>query len=170
MDLVTCYDWNQIEINPKPLEHRQRSLHPPAGCDSPRDPNGGQIPKELTSARERLNVTRPPLVGRGTKFLKAFDPLGVDVEPGFPQEPICEQASAHADLAVDSPCREREDMLGDLLRSSLGNVAVPAQILPCINVDLNRGVAYRQFKNIFPRRGNEVSRAIVSFEHPDRRE
>jgi hypothetical protein len=58
---------------------------------------------------------------------------------------------------------------GDLLRPSFGNVAVPAQILPCIDVELNRGVAHRQFKNTFPR-GNEVSRALVSFEHPDRRE
>ena len=59
--------------------------------------------------------------------------------------------------------------LFDLLRPSFGNVA-PAQIFPCVDIDLNRGVAYRQFKNIFSRRGDEISRALVSFEHPDRRE
>jgi hypothetical protein len=42
------------------------------------------------------------------KFLKAFDPLGVDFKPGFPQEHICQQAVAHADVAVDSPYRERD--------------------------------------------------------------
>ena len=53
-------------------------------------------------------------------------------------------------------------MLDDLLRPSFGNVTVPAQIFPCVDIDLNRGVAYRQFENIFPRRGDEVSRARVS--------
>jgi hypothetical protein len=46
----------------------------------------------------------------------------------------------------------------------------PAQIFPCVDIDLSREVSGRQFKNIFSRRGNEVSRALVSFEHPDRRE
>jgi imidazole glycerol phosphate synthase subunit HisF len=44
-----------------------------------------------------------------------------------------------------------------------------ARILPCIDVDLHRGVSGRQFKNIFPR-GDEASRALGSLEHPDRRE
>jgi hypothetical protein len=55
-------------------------------------------------------------------------------------------------------------------RPSFGNAAVPAQIFPCVDIDLGRGIAYRQVENIFPRRGDEVSRALVSFEHPDRRE
>jgi len=45
-----------------------------------------------------------------------------------------------------------------------------AQIFSCVDIDLSRGVAYRQFENIFPRLANEVSRALVSFECPDRRE
>ncbi len=61
-------------------------------------------------------------------------------------------------------------MPDDLLRPSFGNVAVPAQILPCIDVDLNRGVARRQFENIFPRRGDEVSRTLVSLERSYGRE
>lgn len=60
-------------------------------------------------------------------------------------------------------------MPGDLLRPSFGNVAVPAQFFPCIDVDLNRGVAHRQFKNIVPR-GDKVSRALVSLECSNRRE
>jgi hypothetical protein len=66
--------------------------------------------------------------------------------------------------------RREQDVPDDLLRRSFGNAAVPAQIFPCVDIDLSRGVSGRQFKNIFPRRGDEVSRALVSFEHPDRRE
>jgi hypothetical protein len=40
-------------------------------------------------------------------------------------------------------------------------VAVPAQIFPCVDIDLSREVSGRQFKNIFPRRGDEISRALV---------
>jgi hypothetical protein len=58
----------------------------------------------------------------------------------------------------------------DLLRPSFGNVAVPAQIFPCVDIDLSREVSGGQFKNIFPCRGDEVSGALVSVEHPDRRE
>ncbi|MGB6325635.1 MAG: hypothetical protein WBG11_07635 [Methylocella sp.] len=45
-----------------------------------------------------------------------------------------------------------------------------AQTLSCVDIDLNRGVSGRHFKNIFLRRGDEVSRALVSLRHPDRQE
>jgi hypothetical protein len=66
--------------------------------------------------------------------------------------------------------RRAHDLPDDLLRPSFANAAVPAQIFPCVDIDLGRGIAYRQVENIFPRRGDEVSRALVSLERPDRRE
>jgi hypothetical protein len=37
---------------------------------------------------------------------QALASLEVDTDPGFPQKHVCEQATTHADLAMDAPDRD----------------------------------------------------------------
>jgi len=66
----------------------------------------GQIGEELAGARQKLDVRRIPFEGCRMQMPQPFDSLRINMVSGLAQEHACEQAAAHADLAMDAPDRE----------------------------------------------------------------
>ena len=63
----------------------------------------GQIGEELAGARQKLDVRRIPIEGRCMQMPQPFDSLRINMVSRLAQEHAGEQATAHADLAMDAP-------------------------------------------------------------------
>ena len=55
---------------------------------------------------KRTNAAGKPFEGGGVKTAQAFDAFDADLESGFAEQLIGEEAAAHADLAMDTPNRQ----------------------------------------------------------------
>jgi hypothetical protein len=88
------------------LSRSGRDLAAPAGRNRPWDAGVSQVGEKLARARQWLDILRDSVKGGGVEVAKALNPLGINMISGLAQEHAAEQATAHSDLAVDSPDRK----------------------------------------------------------------
>jgi hypothetical protein len=110
-NLIAGDDRRLLRIDAERRQIEAGGLHPPAGCNRPRDARVRQKRQQLARAWQRSDVAGVVPVGSQVPLAQPFDTFDVDVEPGFSQQLIGKQAAAHADLAMDAPDREL-DALG----------------------------------------------------------
>jgi hypothetical protein len=62
--------------------------------------------RAVCARQGRADLARASLIGLGMTPPQQFNALGINFDFGLAQQLVGEQASAHADLAVDAPDRE----------------------------------------------------------------
>ena len=105
---VARHDRHAVEIDAERFEHGPRRFHAPARRDRPRNARVGQMRDELASAGQRADRPRAPAVGLRMHATQTLAARGVDLVAALAQEDVRHQATAHADLAMDAPDRERD--------------------------------------------------------------
>jgi hypothetical protein len=122
--LIARDDRNVAEVDVNLCQGQACRLQSAAGGNCPGNSRRCQEGEKLCRAGQRANFVQAALVRFRVQPLQALDPCRLDLEAGFPQQHIGEQAAAHADPAMDAPDRKlyafcdegfvpRQDMLVD---------------------------------------------------------
>jgi len=107
LDHVAGHHRLPVEIDAQRLDGRRGAGHPAAGRNGPGDPDLVEPLQQRDGPRQRPDTRPVPGIGVGMGLLQPLDQVGRDVDVGFAQQRIGEQAAAHADAPMDAPDRER---------------------------------------------------------------